>query len=291
MTDIFQQTAQFNAEVCGIDPPQAPRMIEGERFDWFTGAVNEELDELARAETVEDQADAIIDLIYFAAGRLYEMGVNGRLGFELVHRANMLKEQGELSKRPGSLGHDAVKPAGWTAPDLTPIVKRPKILVLGYGRHGKDSVCEILSRRWGLKFTSSSMFCAERVMLPYFASRGIEYDDAEACYADRHNGDNRRIWFEQIAAFNEPDGSALARAILAENDVYCGMRSVIELEACKKAGVFDHIVWVDRSHHVPPEDETSCTVKRWMTDAEIDNNGTLEDLEEEVDAFMEDILL
>jgi hypothetical protein len=37
-----------------------------------------------------------------------------------------------------------------------------KLLVVGYGRHGKDTVCDILDQKYGLTFSSSSWFCAER---------------------------------------------------------------------------------------------------------------------------------
>lgn len=33
-----------------------------------------------------------------------------------------------------------------------------KLLVIGYGRHGKDTVCEILRDQHGYSFTSSSSF-------------------------------------------------------------------------------------------------------------------------------------
>jgi hypothetical protein len=82
-------------------------------------AAEEELTELEEAQTLEDEVDAIIDLIYFAAGRLYEMGVDGARAFKVVHDCNMLKERGELAKRPGSRGHDAIKPIGWKPPDYS----------------------------------------------------------------------------------------------------------------------------------------------------------------------------
>ena len=77
MKDVFGATARFNEEVCGLEPPDSPQMIDTERLVWFNHAVREELGELIEASTVEGQADAIVDLIYFAAGRLYEMGVDG----------------------------------------------------------------------------------------------------------------------------------------------------------------------------------------------------------------------
>jgi len=65
------------------------------------------------------EVDALIDLIYFAAGRMQEMGVDGQRALQAVHAANMRKVRGELAKRPGSLGHDAIKPVGWVGPDYS----------------------------------------------------------------------------------------------------------------------------------------------------------------------------
>ena len=32
-----------------------------------------------------------------------------------------------------------------------------KLMVMGYGRHGKDTVCEILKEKYGMTFKSSSL--------------------------------------------------------------------------------------------------------------------------------------
>ena len=36
-----------------------------------------------------------------------------------------------------------------------------KLLVIGHGRHGKDTVCEILRDHYGYTFESSSQFCSK----------------------------------------------------------------------------------------------------------------------------------
>lgn len=172
--------------------------------------------------------------------------------------------------------------------------RKPRILVLGHGRHGKDTVCEVLKERYGLQFTSSSMFCAERVIMPLLdeldGAQGAPapYAHASDCYADRHN--HRAFWYEAIRDFNRPDATALGRAIFEENDVYCGLRSKAEFHALKNSGVFDYAVWVDASDRVPPEDTSSCTVEPWMADFVLDNNGSLEDLELNIKQLMEYVL-
>ena len=59
-----------------------------------------------------------------------------------------------------------------------------------------------------------------------------------------------------------------------------------ELYACKEKGIFDIIVWVDRSEHLPPEPKSSMDITKSDADVTIDNNGTLEDLAVNVDAFL-----
>lgn len=117
--DVFQQTSTFNRVVCGIETPERPTRLNSERKKWAFAALLEEANEFADADNLVDEVDALIDLIYFAAGRMQEMGVDGGRAFFEVQRANMQKIRGELSKRPGSQGHDAIKPEGWVGPDYS----------------------------------------------------------------------------------------------------------------------------------------------------------------------------
>jgi hypothetical protein len=114
--------------------------------------------------------------------------------------------------------------------------------------------------------------------VPYFVEKGIGYTSFDACYADRVN--HRQEWYEQIKAYNEPDGARLGRDLFAQYDIYTGIRNVAEFNAIKAARLFDFSVWVDRSKHVPPEPSTSNTMSPWMADYVLNNNGTLQDLED-----------
>lgn len=117
---MLVKVADFNREVVALPIPETPQVIGPERQNWANAALQEELTEFNEAidsGDVLEAADALIDLVYFALGRLVEMGVPAIAVMDEVQRANMDKEQGELSKRPGSMGHDAIKPAGWQAPD------------------------------------------------------------------------------------------------------------------------------------------------------------------------------
>ncbi|CDN45780.1 hypothetical protein KXR95_19770 [Paenibacillus humicus] len=82
------------------------------RASWMT----EEIGEFLAAETVEDQADALIDLMYFALGTFVEMGVEPERLFEIVHAANMAK-LGPDGKPIYNEQGKVAKPAGWQAPE------------------------------------------------------------------------------------------------------------------------------------------------------------------------------
>lgn len=337
---------RFNADIIGLPIPETPTRLSVPRKDWAARAIQEELEEFHGAESLEDEVDALVDLSYFALGRLVEMGVVPGVVFDEVHEANMRKHRGELSKRPNSLGFDAVKPEGWTGPELLPYLSlgrsdiramygvklaerelaeatqtldaepgeagKPKFLILGHARHGKDTVAEILRDCYGFTFTSSSLFCAEKVIWDAIhnqqaaldrhiaagspgmsAGQFIEelsmmaacaYPSYAQCFADR--GNFRAAWFSLIAAYCYPNKERLAREIYAENDIYVGIRNTRELNAVLNSGLADVSIWIDAKERIDPEPLSSCTVEPWMAMFTIDNNGTAEDLHRNVHQLM-----
>ena len=156
----------------------------------------------------------------------------------------------------------------------------PKFLIIGHGRHGKDTVGEILSANFGLRVRSSSEFAAERAVFPLMAD---QYPDWRGCYDDRHN--HRALWYHAIRAYNLRPGPMLAEQMLAENDVYTGMRSRAEFG--KSRELFDAVIWVDRSKFLPPEPSESMELMATDADHFIDNNGDLDDLCENVCSLMD----
>ena len=151
-----------------------------------------------------------------------------------------------------------------------------KLLVIGHGRHGKDTVCEILRDKYGYSFESSSKFCSQLFIYDDLKDK-YGYANEEECYADRHN--HRAEWYNAICDYNSGDGARLGRAIFDTHTIYCGLRNKREYFAMKNTGVFDYAIWVDRSDHLPLESTDSMSLEQWMADYTIDNNGTLEELE------------
>lgn len=68
-----------------------PKFIHAERASARADWMKEEVDEFLEATGVVEQADAMIDLIYFAIGTLVEMGVKPDRLFDIVQEANMGK--------------------------------------------------------------------------------------------------------------------------------------------------------------------------------------------------------
>ena len=160
---------------------------------------------------------------------------------------------------------------------------KKKLLVIGHGRHGKDTVCEILRDKYGYSFESSSQFCSKLFIYDQLKDK-YGYINEESCYADRHN--HRAEWYNAICDYNEPDASRLGREIFLAHDIYCGLRNKREFHAMKNTGVFDCAIWVDRSDYLPEESSSSMSLKQWMADFTIDNNGTLDELHFNVDQLM-----
>lgn len=164
---------------------------------------------------------------------------------------------------------------------------KPKLLILGYARHGKDTVAELLRDDYGFSFTSSSMFVAEECLWDHWGC--AVYPDFEAMYADRVN--HRKLWMEMISAYNTPDKTKTASTMLSRGfDMYVGMRRHDELLACQEAGIFDFIIWVDASLRHPPETGSmDITEENSGADYTLFNNGKLEELPEKLAILMAQI--
>jgi predicted HAD superfamily Cof-like phosphohydrolase len=92
-----------------------PVRLQPARVHLLANWVVEEANELVAAETIESQADALADIIYFAIGGFVELGLDASSVFSIVHEANMKR------KGPGGMIYrndvgKIVKPPGWVSP-------------------------------------------------------------------------------------------------------------------------------------------------------------------------------
>jgi hypothetical protein len=126
----------------------------------------------------------------------------------------------------------------------------PKIALLGYGRAGKDTAGAWLGEHTPLRYVGST----SQVICPMIAK---ELDiPVEEAWRTRHQ--HRMFWYEWANAYRRDDPAKLAKKCLEQGDMVVGLRDIIELNACKAAGLFDLIIWIDRD---VPHDPTVTFTK------------------------------
>lgn len=144
-----------------------------------------------------------------------------------------------------------------------------KVLILGHGSHGKDTLAEMVAHITSLSFTSSSRAACEKAVFPFIEPK---YASIKACYHDRRN--HRETWKRLIGEYNTPDKARLIKEVLAEHDIYVGLRCPEEYAAGKH--LFSHTFWVDASRRLPLDPsmniEYDPACMTW-----VDNNGSKED--------------
>lgn len=117
LTRVFD----FNAKVVGIEPRRLGEITPGHpEISWLVGVLQEEAQELAEAESLVDQVDALIDSIIFALGGLYRLGLTEEQALKCFHAvmdANFEKRSGQKKGREVEGVKDAVKPEGWKGPE------------------------------------------------------------------------------------------------------------------------------------------------------------------------------
>lgn len=129
MSNVFHDVYDFHAKF-GVFERVEPGSMAASTFEFRRKFLQEELNEFIAAnanDDVEGQLDAMIDLIYVAAGTLVMMGflpTQMNEAWRRVQEANMQKMRvpsAEHSKRGSA--YDVIKPDGWKAPDLSDLCR------------------------------------------------------------------------------------------------------------------------------------------------------------------------
>lgn len=92
-------------------PVQMSKERAEKRYQWML----EEINEFLEADEIVEQADAMIDLIYFALGTLVEMGIEPDNLFNIVQNANMSKLWPDGKPHYNEDGK-TIKPSTWEDP-------------------------------------------------------------------------------------------------------------------------------------------------------------------------------
>lgn len=161
------------------------------------------------------------------------------------------------------------------------ILSHPKkLLIIGPGKHGKDTVAEQLAQRLPAKFASSSETANALCVFPSLREK-YGYVSLKECFDDRAN--HRVEWYNLICEYNKEDRTRLTKEILSQNDIYVGMRDDQELENSRS--LFDLVLWVDASDRVK-EMDPSLKINVNDSDLIIGNNESLESLRERVEKLV-----
>lgn len=122
---MINDVYEFNEKIIGTKQQEKAQILNRERLLFALTAMYEELGEFTEAnnaDNVGEALDAMIDLIYFAIGRCYEMNIT-KEQFEkcwnIVQEKNMQKKKG--TKNRGT-DIDAAKPTDWKAADLNEVL-------------------------------------------------------------------------------------------------------------------------------------------------------------------------
>lgn len=98
-----------------------------EQYEMYLKLITEEYKELQEAVIagdVQEQLDALLDIIVVTIGAIHSAGFNGEGGWKEVMSTNFAKidkETGKVRKREDG---KVLKPVGWVAPDLKPFLKK-----------------------------------------------------------------------------------------------------------------------------------------------------------------------
>jgi predicted HAD superfamily Cof-like phosphohydrolase len=100
----------------GQPAPEAPELLHADLVHRRANWIEEETDELREAATVTEQADAFVDIIYFALGGLVDLGVRPERLWDIVQNANMAKLWPDGRPRHRAGDGKVMKPDGWQDP-------------------------------------------------------------------------------------------------------------------------------------------------------------------------------
>lgn len=122
MTNPFRDQEKF-MRACD----QTVEEYNQEQYNLYVKLIEEEFKELKEAiannDTVEE-LDALVDILVVTIGAINSMGADGEGAWKEVMQTNFAKidkDTGKVRKREDG---KVLKPLGWTAPNLTPFIKR-----------------------------------------------------------------------------------------------------------------------------------------------------------------------
>jgi predicted HAD superfamily Cof-like phosphohydrolase len=117
MTNPFQDQARF-MQACN----QTVGSVNLDQYALYLDLIREEVQELEDSRHPVSDLDAMIDILVVTIGAIHSMGADAEGAWNEVMRSNLAKidpESGLVLKREDG---KVLKPAGWTAPELSPFL-------------------------------------------------------------------------------------------------------------------------------------------------------------------------
>jgi len=116
MESNFTKIVKEFTKACAEETlPDSPVEMKEDKIAFITKMVNDELQELSEASNVAEQADALVDAIYYICDFAVRQGFDLDPIFDIVHKANMSKVvNGRVIRREDG---KILKPDGWIDPD------------------------------------------------------------------------------------------------------------------------------------------------------------------------------
>ena len=115
MKGYCTEVKQFSDACQNNGNPTTPELMSTKAIAFIREMVNDELDELEEAVNTHEQADALVDAIYYICDTAVRHGLNLDPLFSIVHRANMQKlvDGNVIRREDGKI----MKPEGWQDPE------------------------------------------------------------------------------------------------------------------------------------------------------------------------------
>jgi len=115
----FRDQEKF-MQACG----QSTAAENVEQYKLYYNLIKEEVQELEDSTTMEDDLDALIDILVVTIGAIHSMGADAEGAWKEVMSTNFAKidkDTGMVRKREDG---KVLKPVGWVAPNLKPFLKK-----------------------------------------------------------------------------------------------------------------------------------------------------------------------
>jgi len=146
-----------------------------------------------------------------------------------------------------------------------------KILLVGYGRAGKDEGLNYLAALTRLRNAGCTS-----VYLAKYVARDLGISEAEA-YRTRHQC--RDDWYEIGVLLREKDPGILLREALENGPLTGGVRDLEEIIEARRCNLVDLIVWVENIR-VPIDPTVKFDPEH--CDVIVQNNGTLDEYQDKL---------